>query len=117
MKILVCLLAAFCVLLNSCSESDSKEGPLGFKIGQTYELSYYEYEEENGVFDELGRRASEGGEKTFNPGPPKKYYRAFVAKVVDVGPDWVEFQHRHTDKKFKMTKEQIEKRFINYKLQ
>ena len=110
MKIPLCLLAAFVLLLNSCSESDSKEGPLGFKIGQTYELSYYEYERTD-VFSNNDKHAQGLFPK------PKKYYRAFVAKVVDVGPDWVEFQRRGTENKFKMTGEEIQKRFINYKLQ
>ncbi|MDA7867901.1 hypothetical protein N9A62_02775 [Akkermansiaceae bacterium] len=109
MKIPLCLLAAFVLLLNSCSESDSKEGPLGFKIGQTYELSYYEYEQTNVLNHD---KQAQG----FFP-KPKKYYRAFVAKVVDVGPDWVEFQRRGTEKKFKMTAEEIQKKLINYKLQ
>ena len=32
MKIRLCLLATFCVLISSCR----KEGPLGFKTGQEY---------------------------------------------------------------------------------
>lgn len=109
MKISLCLLASFVLLLNSCSEPP-KEGPLGMKVGQEYELSYYEYEKT----DSFGLRS---GPQTLNPKPPKKYYRAFVAKVVDVGPDWVEFQRRDNDFKFKKTGEEIQKRFINYKLQ
>ena len=127
MKKVVGLLAALLALLNSCSEPEPEpEGPLGMKIGQTYELSYYEYEEteteadggllfpSRSLFPERSLFASRS--LTSNP-EVKKYYRAFVVKVVDVGADWVEFQHRRGDRKFKMTGEEIEKKFINYKLQ
>ena len=141
MKKVVGLLAALLALLNSCSEPEPEpEGPLGMKIGQTYELSYYEYEEteteaDGGLSEGTETKTEADGGLLFpsrslfperslfasrsltsNP-EVKKYYRAFVVKVVDVGADWVEFQHRRGDRKFKMTGEEIEKKFINYKLQ
>ena len=87
MKIPLCLLAAFCMLISSCQ----KEGPLGFKTGQEYEYTV----------------------RSLSSKVPDTVY---IWEVIDVGKDWVEFENE-SGSSFRKTKASLEKYLSRYHLQ